>query len=384
MITLLQNGEIYSPQSLGRQSVLLTDGRIAKVGDVDPRAVEALDVDHEIVDLDGCLVMPGLIDPHEHLLGGSGEGGFSTQSPEITFSEIVQHGITTVVGTLGVDTTMKTMAGLLAKAKALEEHGLNAYIWSGGYTLPPTSIMGSVREDIMFLDEVIGVGEIAIADRRGMEPTARELARVATDAYVGGMLARKAGITHLHVGEGRKRLAVLRDVLEDFEVEPSWLYATHVERSTTLMDEAIALTRRGMAVDIDVVDGDLAKWLRYYREHGGDPCCLTFSTDASAQSPRALYEQLCRAVIEGRFALEDVLPLVTSNAARILKLERKGSLQKGSMADILVLERGTMDIVHVLSRGEWMVRDGDLLRRERFLEDSDRSIVLIGEKGLTE
>jgi hypothetical protein len=55
-------------------------------------------------------------------MGGGGEEGFATQTPEIHLTEIVRAGITTVVGTLGVDTTMKTMAGLLAKAKALKAH----------------------------------------------------------------------------------------------------------------------------------------------------------------------------------------------------------------------------------------------------------------------
>ena len=61
---------------------------------------------------------------------------FATQTPEIHLTEIVRAGITTVVGTLGVDNTMKTMAGLLAKVKALKEEGLSAYLWSGGYSVP--------------------------------------------------------------------------------------------------------------------------------------------------------------------------------------------------------------------------------------------------------
>ncbi len=69
MLTLIENGEVYSPEPLGRQSVLLTDGKIGKVGEVDPRAVEALGIEHEIIDASNCLVVPGLIDPHQHLLG---------------------------------------------------------------------------------------------------------------------------------------------------------------------------------------------------------------------------------------------------------------------------------------------------------------------------
>jgi hypothetical protein len=166
MLTLIENGDVYAPEHLGEQSILLVDGKVGLIGEVDRNAVEALGIDVEFIDASECLICPGFIDPHEHLLGGSGEEGFATQTPEIHLSEIVCAGITTVVGTLGVDTTMKTMAGLLAKAKALREEGLTAYLWSGGYNVPATSIMSSVREDMMFIDEVIGAGEIAIADER--------------------------------------------------------------------------------------------------------------------------------------------------------------------------------------------------------------------------
>src|ERR1044072_2134361 len=156
MVILIEDGEVYSPQPLGRSDVLIINDRILRIGDLDRRSVEALAFDLEIIDAAGCIVTPGFIDPHEHLLGGSGESGFSTQTREIHLGEIVSAGITTVVGALGVDTTMKTMAGLLAKAKALKEEGLSAFIWTGGYNVPPTTITGSIRDDIMFIDEVIG------------------------------------------------------------------------------------------------------------------------------------------------------------------------------------------------------------------------------------
>src|SRR5215207_3365664 len=146
MLTLIEGGDVYAPEHLGTQSILLVDGKIGLIGDVDRRAVEAVGLDVDVIDATGCLVCPGFIDPHQHLLGGSGEEGFASQTPEIHLSEIVRAGITTVVGTLGVDTTMKTMPGLLAKVKALKEEGLTAYLWSGGYNVPATSIMSSVRE----------------------------------------------------------------------------------------------------------------------------------------------------------------------------------------------------------------------------------------------
>jgi beta-aspartyl-dipeptidase (metallo-type) len=380
MHTLIENGEVYAPRRLGRRSVLLAEQRIAALGRVNRAALGSLGVEHEIVDAEGCLVTPGWIDPHIHLLGGSGEEGFSTQTPEFFVDEIVRYGFTTVVGCLGVDTTMKTMAGLLAKAKALEEEGLNAKIWTGGYNVPPTSLLSSVRDDIMFVDEVLGVGEIAISDKRGMEPSPHDLARLMHDAYVGGMLAKKAGLTHFHVGEGDRRLAKLRQLLDETDVQPEWMYVTHIERSEALMHEAIELAGRGAAVDIDTVAGDLAKWLRFYLDHGGDPDQLTLSSDASVNSPRAFAEQVCDCIVNHGFPVEQVLPLVTSNTARILKWDEKGTLERGKMADVLVLERDTFKLRHVWSKGRCMVRDGELVARAAWLKDSKREIVLEGDE----
>ncbi len=380
MFTLIENGEVFTPEPLGRTSVLLTDGKIAKVGKIDRRAVEAVGVETEVIDAEGCIVAPGLIDPHVHLLGGSGEGNFNLQSPEFFIGEIVRFGITTVVGTLGVDTTMKTMAGLLAKAKALEADGMNAFIWTGGYTIPPTSIMETVREDIMFLNEVIGAGEIAISDQRSMDPSPHDLARVAHDCYVGGMLAGKAGLVHLHVGEADSRLDPIEEALENFNVEPCWFYPTHVERTVKLFDQAIKLAKKGMPVDVDVAEEDLPKWLRRWRDAGAPAELFTASSDASLTSPRLLYEQLRACVKEHGIPLPDVLRLSTQNPADIMKLQGKGRIEQGCIGDLVMMERGSLEVVHVLSRGVTMVRDGDLVREEAFLEKSNREISLTGTK----
>jgi beta-aspartyl-dipeptidase (metallo-type) len=382
MLTLIENAEVYAPAPIGRQSVLLVNDRIGAVGRVDRRAVEALGVEHEVVDAAGCVAVPGFIDPHEHLLGGSGEKGFATQTPEIQLTEIVPYGITTVVGVLGVDTTMKTLAGLLAKVKGLAEQGLSAFMWTGGYNVPPTTVLGSPREDVMFIQEVIGCGEVAISDERATDPDPRELARLVHDVHVGGMLSRKAGVTHFHVGSGERRMRCLHEVLdkERFQVEAEWLYATHITRSEDLMREAIELAEQGAAVDIDTVEQDLAKWLRFYFDNGGDPARLTVSSDSGTSAPRVFYEQLCKAVVEHRIPLERVLPLVTENTARVLKLAGKGRLEPGKDADVVVMRRDSLDVVEVFAKGKRMVRDGTPAVHERFLEDSNRRVTLDGEK----
>ena len=380
MLKLIENGEIYAPEPLGKGSVLLARNIILKVGEVSRQAVEALGIETEVIDAAGCLVTPGLIDPHQHLLGGSGEEGFSTQTPEVHAAEIIAAGITTVVGCLGVDTTMKTLPGLLAKVKGLKEEGLNAFMWTGGYNVPPSTITKDTRDDILFIEEVIGAGEIAISDERSTEPDFHELAHLVHDTYVGGMLSRKAGRTHFHVGEGPRRLRLLFDLMEKDDVKAEWLYPTHINRSEELMLEAIELAGRGGFVDLDTANEDLPQWLRFYKGNRGDLTKLTVSSDASITSPRNLFEQIRACVRSGEFALEEVLPLVTANTANALKLPHKGTIKDGNAADLLLLDKETLKIREVISEGKRLFKDGKIAFKENFLEKSNRDIRLKGEK----
>ena len=380
MLTLIENGFVYSPEPRGVQSVLLAGDRIEKIGEVDRRAIEASGLDLDVVDASDCLVTPGLIDSHEHLLGGSGEDGFSSQTPEIFLRELAVAGVTTVVGCLGVDTTTKTMPGLLARAKALDEEGLTAFIWSGGYNVPPTTITGSIRDDLIFIDEVIGAGEVAISDNRATEPAIEELARLVSDVYVGGMLSGKSGVTHFHVGDHPKGLSPLRALIENHAVKPEWLYPTHINRTRELTREAAAFTRLGAFVDIDMTEENLQEHLRRFIEDGGDLNRLTVSSDAAIASPRTLYDQMRACVAEHGFALERVLSLATANTARVLKLARKGRLEQGRDADALVLRRNTLEITHVFALGKPLVRDGEIVVTEKFLARSNRRISLYGRK----
>ncbi|MFL5532501.1 MAG: beta-aspartyl-peptidase [Gemmatimonadales bacterium] len=382
MLTLIKDGQVYDPKPLGQTSILLVDGKIGRVGEVDEAALERSGLELQVIDAEGCLVTPGLIDPHEHLLGGSGEDGFSTQSPEIQLSEIVSAGITTVVGCLGVDTTMKTLPGLLAKVKGLCEQGLTARMWTGGYNIPPTTLTGTVRNDLLFVAEVIGCGEVAISDERSTEPDPRELARVVNDAHVGGKLSGKAGVTHFHVGDTERRLQCLRDITDRklFQTCPEWLYATHVQRNEDLLLQAIELAHQGVYLDFDVVERDLAKWLTFYYEHGGPQDRLTVSSDASESSPQTLFDQLRSCVLEHGFALEQILPHFTSNTARILQLKSKGGLEPDKDGDLLVLDPETLEIRDVIARGKCMISNGELQAEENFLKDSERRIELYGQK----
>jgi beta-aspartyl-dipeptidase (metallo-type) len=381
MFTLITGGEVFTPSPLGRRDVLICGGTIAAIDVIDRRAIEATHLDVDVIDASGSVVVPGLIDPHHHLIGGSGEEGFHSQTPEVRIDELITAGITTVVGCIGVDATTRTMPALLAKAKGLNHYGITARIYSGGYAVPPATLTGSIRTDIMFIEEVIGAGEIAISDRRSTEPSTSELSRLVRDAYAGGLLSGKAGVTHFHLGDEPPGIAPLRALLDECHIDPAILYPTHLERNPRLMNEGIELTRRGVTIDLDVVERDLPQMVRQFIDGDGDFEHLTASSDASITSCGALLDQVRDCVRELKMPLERVLPLVTTNTARVLKLSSKGRIAQGADADLLVMNARSLEPVAVIASGRVLMRDGSVTVRETWVDKSDRRVSVHGEKG---
>src|SRR4051794_11663449 len=68
LLTLIEHRELFVPESLGRQAVLICGERILKTGEVNRQALDGLQIEYRVIDFDGRLICPGLIDPHEHLL----------------------------------------------------------------------------------------------------------------------------------------------------------------------------------------------------------------------------------------------------------------------------------------------------------------------------
>ncbi len=366
MLTLIQNGDIYAPEPRGRQSILLAGATIHSIGQVDAHALRSLEPPVELIDASDCLVMSGLIDPHEHLIGAGGEQGPGSRVSEVSLEEIALAGVTTVVGCLGTDTTTRTLAALLGKARELEARGITAYIYTGGFPIPPRTLTGSVVDDLVLIDRVIGVGEVAINDLRASEPALQELARSVSDAIVGGMVGGKAGVTHFHVGPGKHGLRILRELLDQHNIEPRYIYPTHINRTEALLAEGIGLTARGCFVDMDTVDGDFPDWLRRYHEQDGPLGQLTVSSDAHTPggSPGKLFANFQAAAQERILPLEELLPLFTRNPAAALQLHMKGQLREGMDADLLVLRRETLEVVHVIARGRQLVAQGKMLPPE--------------------
>lgn len=381
MFILIKNGTIYAPQYLGKKSILISENKIIKIGDIDEETLYQLGVDIKVIDAAESLIFPGLIDPHVHLIGGGGEGGFATRTPEIQLSEIIKSGITTMVGLLGTDGTTRHMTSLLAKARGLEEEGITTYIYSGNYHVPTPTITSSIKDDVILIDKVIGAGEIAISDSRSAQPSVHELAKLCAEARIGGLLSKKAGVTHFHVGPGKAYLTLLHQIIDEYEIPPASIYATHITRSKELVDDAIKLSQKGSYVDI-TADEQTIKWVKYFKENRGRMDRLTISSDGNGSlpkfneggeligfgvaSPSTLFEQL-KAVVKGdELSLEEIVPLLTSNTADALRLNEKGIIEQHADADLIVINKQTFDLEHVIAKGRLMMRDKKVVVKGTF------------------
>jgi beta-aspartyl-dipeptidase (metallo-type) len=361
MFTVIRGGEVYAPEPLGKADILLAGGKIARVGgEIDRKKLEATGLGCDVVDAEGCVVLPGFIDPHQHVLGAGGEAGPASRMPEIAVEEILRAGMTTVVGILGTDATTRHLTSLLAKARGLEEQGITTYIYTGNFQVPPPTFTGSVRDDIVVIDKVIGVGEIAIADFRSSKPTVEELGRIVSDAVVGGTMSGKAGLAHFHTGAGKEKLGLLHALLDRYDIPAKNLHATHITRSHELIEDAVALAKRGAYVDMDTIDPDFGPSFKYYREHGGPLDRLTVSSDAGAgtsKGPHTFYEAFVDAVRVHGLAIEEILPCFTLNTATVLNLPQKGRLKEGADADVLVLRKDGLEIVNLFAMGKRLIGD---------------------------
>lgn len=374
MLTLIEGAEIFSPPHLGQQDLLVADGRIAWMGK--GLTVPANWPLHR-VDGRGRYLLPGLVDPLAHITGGGGEGGFAFRTPELAASEALMAGVTTLVAALGTDSLTRTPAQVLGKVREFHAAGVSAFMYTGSYHLPVKTLTGTVESDIILIPEVLGVGEVAISDHRSSAPTHDELARLASEARVAGLLAGKSGVSFFHVGDGKGALAPLRALRDKTDIPLRQLYPTHCNRNPWLFAEAIEWGRAGGWVDLTtssfpdlLEDGErlAADALLELLAAGVPAARITFSSDANASLPRfdgegrliemrcgqiaSLWQQCVRATQLG-VSLETALTVVTSNPAQALGLGSKGRIGVGQDADLLLVHARTFAIERVMSGGQW-------------------------------
>ena len=374
---LLTNADVYAPEPLGRRTILLCGGKIAWIGEAVPTLPDDFEV--SVRDLDGRRTIPGLIDGHAHITGGGGECGYETRVPPVPLSRFTTAGITSVVGLLGTDDVTRDTGSLVATARALCAEGIDAWCYTGGYHIPLTTLTGTVRGDIVHVDRIIGAGEVAISDHRSSQPTLDEILRIASEVHVAGIMTGKAGVLHLHLGDGERGLALVREALQHAEIPGRTYHPTHGNRRRELFEEACHLAELGCTVDMTAFPASAISadeysaaeaWQRYHA--AGLPADrITISSDGGGCMPRfdaegvpgemdigapAELSATLAALLADGCALPEALPAFTHNVATLLRLPGKGRLDVGFDADIVVLDEKDQ-VADVMARGRWLVAD---------------------------
>ncbi|WP_286232848.1 beta-aspartyl-peptidase [Thalassotalea sediminis] len=370
---LFRQADVYAPEPLGINDVLVAGGKIIKIAkDLSP----FLDLDIEVIDVNQSLLVPGFVDSLVHITGGGGEGGFATRTPEMKIEEAIAGGVTTIIGVLGTDSITRSLENLLAKTYALEEQGISVFCYTGSYHIPAVTITESVTKDIMLINKFIGIGEVAIADHRSSQITVQELARLTSEARVAGMLANKAGIVSIHVGDEPSGLSILHQVTEQTDIPITQFYPTHINRTSNLLSQGIKFAQAGGFLDFTtstneqiLASGEVkaAQALAMCLDKGINVSQLTMSSDGNASLPvfdeqgalidlqvgevKSLHLSFVEAVTEFDVPIDTALTTITKSPANILKLQNKGRIQQGYDADINLLNKSTLAVSSVYAKG---------------------------------
>lgn len=353
MIKILKNAKCYGPDDYGIKSVVLLYDRIYRILP-DSSAYEGIP-QVEVYDCGNKIVCPGFIDIHVHILGGGGEQGEQSRLPEIDIEEVVASGVTTLVGVLGTDGISKDVKALLIKARELEKQGITTYIYTGSYSVPPVTATGSVLTDMVLVDKVVGVGEIAISDHRSSYPGLQEMSRIASQARIGGMLAGKPGIVHFHVGDGKDGIDLLNRLVDTTEIPMGQFLPTHINRNRRLFEQGLEYCKKGGRIDLTAgedpfkgvsVDEGVARII----EAGIDISSVTVSSDANGSVPsgnegagriKALFTDIRKCMVDRGIDPGTALKIITENPAKALGIyPSRGCLRENGYADIAVLGEG--------------------------------------------
>jgi len=378
-LILITNAEVYTPEAIGKNDVLIAGGKIIAV---EPHLKSKMAM-AKIVDVNGLKLMPGFIDAHVHIAGAGGEGGPASRTPEMQLSHMIEAGVTTVIGCLGTDGFTRSFESVLMKVKALRAEGVSAWMYAGAYQLPTPTLAGDVGRDISLIDEVIGVGEIALSDHRSSHPTVAELTKLAAHARVGGMLGDKAGIVNIHMGDAKNPFQLLYDVVASSELSLKQFFPTHCNRNSYIFEDA---KKYGKLSTIDLTASSYPYFpdieikpsvaVRELLAAGVPIAHITMTSDAFGSLPHfdehgnlvklemglltSLHSEFAAMIQQEGLPVSVALKTITENPAITLKLKHKGQIKPGFDADLLLLDDG-FNLCSVMANGKWMMHESKLL-----------------------
>ena len=212
--------------------------------------------------------------------------------------------------------------------------------------------------------------------------------KLAKALRVGGLLSGKAGILHLHMGDGKHPFEPIYEAVRTSELSFKQFYPTHINRNAHIFEDAKQYGKQGY-VDITTSSYPYfpeeevkpSKAVAGLLEAGVPPAHITMTSDAGGSLPgfdeqgklirleigqsSSLLHEVRDLIFEEKLPLSDALRTVTANPAAILKLPHKGYIAEGKDADLVLLDEACQ-IRHVLANGSFMIRDAKVVKQGSF------------------
>ena len=201
---------------------------------------------------------------------------------------------------------------------------------------------------------------------------------------VGGMIANKKGILHLHLGNLKPKMDILFKLVEEHEFPIKHISPTHVGRTKSLFDQAIAFAKLGGMIDITTGASkytDPYKAVLYALESGVSIDKMTFSSDGNAgldkldENGKLIgfrrapidqnYKQVKELIATKEVAIEEAIKLITLNPAINLGLKNKGILAVNADADLCCLNNDFV-LTDVFAKGKQMMANEEIIVKGNF------------------
>ena len=382
MVTVFTGGPVF----VGDGSVLegvqvhVEEGRISRIVDTShsrPRNAE-------VVQLNGCFLLPGLIDCHVHLCMDAGPDPLGTLSNEAVpltaikaaefAAETLLSGVTAVRdmgGLAGVDLVLRDAIGtgripgprMLASGQLICMTG--GHGWQIGRQADGrTEVMRAVREQILAGADLIKLMATGGVMTPGVEPGSEQFTE--SELRAGVKEAHKAGkktATHAQGTKGIKNalLAGIDSIEHGIYLNDECLDLM-LEKGVPLIPTMSALFHiEKMGVEAGIPEFAVAKTLRVKpfflesvrmaREAGVSGAMGTDAGTPFNGHGQNLEELVF--MVESGFSEEEALKAATGTAARVLGLEEEiGTIAVGRQADLLLVEGNPLQDIGLLQDRE--------------------------------
>jgi enamidase len=315
---------------LAGDSILVEDGRIARIGDASQTGAADADV---VVDARGTTVMPGLIDSHCHVVLGD----YTPRQKTVDFLDSYVHGgITSVIsaGEIHAPGRPRDAAGLKALAVAAHACFQNfrptgMKVHAGSLIIEPTLQEEDFREVAERGVWLAKYGFGAFADPADGEPQVRWAQKHGLKVMChsgGASIPGSQPITAEHL------MRLRPDVCGHANGGPTALDDTGVRQLVTATDLVLQIVQAGnlrSALQI----------LQLAREHGALPRIILASDTPTGTGvmPLGVLKTICELSALAGLPPEQAIALATGNNARVWGLDT-GVVAVGRPADLVVLD----------------------------------------------